>query len=205
MNDFEIACLFPCPIYISEITGVDNEIMDRIKNTEFEVMASGNGKYTKSKYILFSDQLKSLREEVDFHVNQFVYETLKVSENLSFYLTNSWVVKHSPGDWGQRHFHTNSVISGVLYLECPENSGDIVFHRDNFYPFSSTISLDYSELNFYNTLKANFKTKKNKIILFPSMVVHSIDKNLSNEDRYSLAFNYFVKGKFGTKEFELYL
>jgi hypothetical protein len=33
--------------------------------------------------------------------------------------------------------------------------------------------------------------------------MHKVKQNTTNNSRYSLAFNYFVKGKFGTEEFEL--
>ena len=41
------------------------------------------------------------------------------------------------------------------------------------------------------------ETYNNLLVLFPSHLVHSTEKNNSDEDRYSLAFNYFVEGDLG--------
>ena len=42
-------------------------------------------------------------------------------------------------------------------------------------------------------------------LLFPSTLSHSVDENFSNDTRYSLAFNAFVKGQFGKDEYKLTL
>jgi len=36
--------------------------------------------------------------------------------------------------------------------------------------------------------------------LFPSHLVHKVEKNLSDKDRYCIAFNFFIEGEFFTKE-----
>ena len=41
------------------------------------------------------------------------------------------------------------------------------------------------------------------IYMFPSSTIHSVGENETNNDRHSLAFNVHIKGKLGTKEFEL--
>jgi hypothetical protein len=32
---------------------------------------------------------------------------------------------------------------------------------------------------------------------------HSVDENKSKEERYSLAFNFYVRGRFGKEEYKL--
>ena len=44
-----------------------------------------------------------------------------------------------------------------------------------------------------------------KVVIFPSHLEHKVEKNLSKEKRYSIAFNFFVKGKFGREEYILEL
>ena len=43
------------------------------------------------------------------------------------------------------------------------------------------------------------------IRIFPSHLEHSVEKNWSTERRYSLAFNFYVRGDFGKEEYELQL
>ena len=35
--------------------------------------------------------------------------------------------------------------------------------------------------------------------------IDQLEENLSNQNRYSIAFNFFVKGKFGKEEYQLEL
>ena len=49
--------------------------------------------------------------------------------HFEWYITNSWVLKHEPNDYNPAHSHANSLITGVYYLEVPEHSGDITFHK----------------------------------------------------------------------------
>ena len=69
--------------------------------------------------------------------------------------------------------------------------------------FHSTINIEYNNPNYINEDLQNLNIQTGDIVLFPSHVMHKIRKNESNLPRFSLAFNYFVKGKFGKEEFEL--
>jgi hypothetical protein len=42
--------------------------------------------------------------------------------------------------------------------------------------------------------------ENNVLILFPSDLEHSIEKNLSEENRYSLAFNILPLGEIGSED-----
>jgi len=71
------------------------------------------------------------------------------------------------------HSHSASNFSGVLYLKVPPKSGNIVFYN----PITFSDQLDVS-------------TEEKLLILFPSLLHHSVKPNLSKEDRISIAFNY---------------
>jgi uncharacterized protein (TIGR02466 family) len=206
--DFEIEVhhLFSTPLYVSKIKPIEEEEFKFIENLEYEVMFSGNGKYTKNKYILECDELSRIKKEVQFHVDFFSRNLLDISSNVKFYTTNSWSVLHEPRDWGQMHMHTNSLISGVLYTKVSEDSGNIVFHRNSLNSiFPTALDLEYNQKNILNARTWSIKPENNMIVLFPSHVLHSIDENKSDQNRYSLAFNFFIKGHLGKDEFELVL
>jgi uncharacterized protein (TIGR02466 family) len=69
--------------------------------------------------------------------------------------------------------HPEMTYSGVLYLKVPKNSGNINF----FSPI---------ELNERRTIIPQEKD----ILIFPSIFPHSVNPNLSQEDRISIAFNF---------------
>jgi ectoine hydroxylase-related dioxygenase (phytanoyl-CoA dioxygenase family) len=47
------------------------------------------------------------------------------------------------------------------------------------------------------------KVKEGTIVIFPSHLEHSVEKNWSKIRRYSIAFNFYVRGNFGKEEYEL--
>ena len=47
--------------------------------------------------------------------------------------------------------------------------------------------------------------QKQKLILFPSTIKHSVSNLTSNKTRISLSFNVFVKGTVGSTEFKNFL
>lgn len=202
----ELHHLFSSPVYVSEISSITKDEFEFIKKLEYELMFSGNGKYTKNKFVLDCSELTRLKEEVLNHVHIFSKEILRISDRTKFYLTNSWSVLHESNDWGQMHMHTNCLLSGVLYTKVHENSGNLVFHRNNLNSiFPTAIDIEYNQKNILNGRDWEITPKDNMIILFPSHVLHSIAKNESNQDRYSLAFNLFARGHLGKNEYELFL
>tara|TARA_B110000285_G_scaffold93724_1_gene107123 strand:+ start:2575 stop:3198 length:624 start_codon:yes stop_codon:yes gene_type:complete len=204
MSEYKIHNLWPTPVYENNFL-IDNDSIDYVKNIDYERMTTGNGFISTDRYLLQHEKLKHIKDKLDFHIDVYTKKFLDIKDNAEFYIQNSWSNKHLPDDWCQPHYHTGSLISGVYYLDVPENSGDLVFQRMSSHVnlFHSTINIEYNNANYINDDLQEINVKNGDILLFPSHVMHKIRPNLSNLPRYSLAFNYFVKGKFGTKEFEL--
>ena len=62
---------------------------------------------------------------------------------------------------------------------------------------------EFDDTNSVNADRYNLKINEGTIVIFPSHLEHSVERNNSNENRYSVAFNFFVRGKFGKEEYEL--
>ena len=148
-------------------------------------------------------------DQESLHDKRIVHLAAKVggvkantAEVAEFYMQNSWAVKHLPGDEAQSHTHTGSLISGVYYLHTPKDSGNITFSKEYCYTnmFPQSVNFAYDEFNLVNCEKCTIEVENGKILLFPSHLLHSVEKNNTSEDRYSLAFNFYVRGKFGEKE-----
>src|SRR5690606_30713949 len=152
------------------------------------------------KNVLDRPEFGHVRELVMKEVETYAREILAVNEKIRFYITNSWVNRHRRGQSAGPHVHHNSLLSGVLYLKVTENSGDIVFHRNalSLIPFPPALDLDMDRFNLYNCESWGHKPKTNDICLFPSVVMHSVDPNESDEERWCLAFNVFVRGEIGS-------
>lgn len=203
----EVLPLFAIPVYETVLNPISQEIKDYIINLPYERMHVGNGWYSEEKYVLENPECEPLKKLIMEELEYFIRDTLHVRKGIDFHMTNSWAVKHEKGDWGQMHAHTNSLLSGVFYLQTNEDSGKIRFHKEinynNLFPIST--DLEYDSYNIFNSRIWTFKPKNDLLLFFPSNLMHSITDNESEEDRFSLAFNFFPKGKLGAKEFQLEL
>ena len=170
-----------------------------MKNTEYKRFPVDNGYGSVSKFLLNEQPIKSLKDKIDQVVKTYLYDILHVNKEHKFEMTESWSVKHIKGDESGSHRHANSMLSGVLYLQTDETSGDIWFHKDpnTTTVFTPTVDVTFTETNIFNSQIWAVRPKSNTLILFPSTLFHSVMPSQSDIDRYVVAFNYFAYGDFG--------
>jgi uncharacterized protein (TIGR02466 family) len=111
--------------------------------------------------------------------------------NFFIELNGIWINENFTGSLNSKHLHPQSNFSGVYYIKVPENSGDIIFYRDE-------ILYDYLEnYKIFNSSEFNIsekiEIKEDDLILFPSFLNHSVEKNLNKDSRISVAFNFNLK------------
>jgi len=202
MPEFKIHNLWPIPIYEGEIP-VKNEWKKYIEDVEYRRTHIGNSDISLNRYLL--NEMPDLKSDIENHCESFARKYLILSKNIKFVLQNSWSNIHYPGDQAQEHYHGNSLLSGVYYTHVPKNSGDIAFHKSSSYTnlFHNSIRMEYDESNNLQGETYILPVKEGMIVMFPSHLTHSVLKNLSNEPRYSLAFNFWIKGKLGKEEYIL--
>jgi uncharacterized protein (TIGR02466 family) len=170
-------------------------------------MNSDNGNISKNKYIL--NDLVDLKADIIYHSELYFKNYLKIKKDINFYITNSWINNHKSGDYAQAHCHKNAIFSGVYYLKIPKdfyNAGDLSFEKGYFNNVGvapSTFHFEYEEYNNINADTYKITPKDGMIIIFPSYLYHAVTLNSTKEDRLSLAFNFFAKGKIGKEEWEL--
>jgi uncharacterized protein (TIGR02466 family) len=198
----QIYPLFSDPIFIDQIEPVSENIKKFIINNKFQ--CDENSLFlSNDDYILNHANLLWLKNQIICSFNRYVYDILKVSSSVKFKLTNSWIVKTEINGETRTHFHGNSLVSGVYYLKSPINCGNIRFYRKkNFFP---VFDIDFSEWNIYNCVSYAFEPREGSVIFFPSNLEHKVEPNRSNENRYSIAFNFFPYGVIGKKYSELIL
>jgi len=115
--DYKMVPLFSTPLFIKEDIFIEESTKSFLRNQNFERMWTNNGDYGVDKYILNKPECASLKDKLNDAIKKYAYIELRAQENIKFYITNSWVVRHKPGDWAQDHVHTNSIISGVYYFD----------------------------------------------------------------------------------------
>jgi len=146
-------------------------------------------------YILNNEKFKNLKNEILTHLNVYTKDILKYTNN--FKITTSWITYTNPGSRGILHRHRNSLLSGIVYLQTNENSGNIIFEK---YKNVNDFYVDRKEYNLFNSELWYYKPFDNKIVIFPSDIFHRIDKNKSNILRISIAFNAVPVGTFGESD-----
>ncbi len=191
--------LFSTPIYYADIN-IDLIHLDKkLNEIEYQKYDKASGSGSVCQKILLDRYFSKVRKEIERHLNTFLYEELSFDQGKIKHLC-SWINLHEPGEASHDHIHANSLFSGVLYLDIPDSdSGDLILvHSDELPSFkTSTIDVQMKNYNLYNSKTWRFKPRNNLLIIFPSHLRHKTDPNLSNKNRYSLAFNYFLEGRLG--------
>lgn len=197
---YKVHNLFPTPVYHTSVAGVDPIIERFLINSDFSNFDENSPTHleTPKRKILDQPQLAGLRKQLQEKVNEYVHDVLGVNHDLEWHITTSWLNKAKTGGYHTLHWHSNSIISGVYYLKVNANTGSICFHKDRSHNnlWRDTFCFDFAKPTEYNTDSA-ITPKQNDLLLFPSILSHSVMKNQSSEDRYSLAFNVFPRGIIG--------
>lgn len=157
--------------------------------------------------ILRNPEFNHLKSIIDLHMENFYYNILQYKNNTYPDMTTSWLVQSLPGQQSESHFHANSIFCGVFYLKVPENSGNLIFSTNHNDDRNLTSYLDpqVEVQNQYNKRIYSLEPKENMLVLFPSTIRHAVETNRSNQERISLAFNYFIKGEFRNRAGKLFL
>ena len=192
MTEAKIFQLWPICLYKSSFD-IDEDTKQLFYNEEYERMPSGNGDYTKNKYLLHDKKYSYVIENIMKHLNGFTKKYMTVNDEVSFYLQNSWAVKHNGNDWGQTHSHANSLFSGVLYLDTPKDSGAILFDAETRPTWSTrTIEPKLDEHTILNSRSYRIEPHRGMSLVFPSHMNHSVELNRSGQNRYSLAYDVMM-------------
>ena len=105
-------------------------------------------------------------------------------------ISNMWTIINTGGAANLRHQHGNSTISGAYYVRAPKNCGDIVFYDPRPAPIFSHPKA--KSPNLLNAQVNGISPKEGALVLFPSFLDHSVNENLSNDERIVISFNIQV-------------
>jgi uncharacterized protein (TIGR02466 family) len=194
-----IVNLFPVPVYLSNLgrsftsdeLSIFKSVLDTtmVKNKENEI--------SSQKRLLDLPGLENLKEFLQTSLNSYFQKIIFPKHECTPYITISWLNTSKPGESHHRHYHPNSFISGVLYVDVVNDVDRfILFRNDRNGVFNSGLTFEGSaEANEYNADMANIMVRNGMLVMFPSSLEHCVppvetDKHV----RISLAFNSYVKG-----------
>jgi uncharacterized protein (TIGR02466 family) len=150
---------------------------------------------SENLYIFEEPELKSVKDAVQEVLDIYSRDVMCIPQRL--YVTQSWSLTNNTNVGMHGHSHSNSVLSGSLYYcEIPSPTASMVFTRHVSYQ-QIDLAPEADKRNIYNSPINRLIPKQNDVILFSSRLTHMVEPNASNQSRHSIAFNTFVKGKFG--------
>ena len=134
------------------------------------------------------DVLQPLKKEI-LRVCNELHQKLELKDKAKQMIANMWININPLGGFNIPHNHPGSIFSGVYYIKCNEDSGNLCFTHpaiNQNYHFNS-----YS-IERHNNLNAGgvqIEPEVGKLVIFPSYQSHYVQPNKSKEDRISIAFN----------------
>lgn len=103
-------------------------------------------------------------------------------------LQNYWVHATLPGEITQHHDHKPGVLSGVYYVDKPENSGDLVFVDVNpYHEYRPAVLPGTSDP--ISRPEVTMPAADGTMLVFPSWLPHKVARNDSDRRRVSVSFN----------------
>ncbi|MGH8764306.1 MAG: 2OG-Fe(II) oxygenase family protein [Burkholderiales bacterium] len=105
----------------------------------------------------------------------------------AFEITGCWANVLARGAAHKAHSHPNNFLSGVYYVRTHAGTDTLNLHDPRIQ--TSVIRPPVVELTAENTDQVVVRVRDGTLLLFPSYLQHSVDANMSGEERISISFN----------------
>jgi uncharacterized protein (TIGR02466 family) len=187
------------PIFPQAVIGLNklkvdpNKVLKYLESIEFEktslsILEEADTYMSKNHNVL--ESVSYLKDEIYNNIKNYLNNIMKIK--MDFQFTTSWATKTLPNGYSQKHIHNNSFLSGVYYPLGYKNFSIKFYKKSNFWSFKTF------EINNLNAEWYGFNIVEDGILLlFQSDLEHSIERNLSDKTRYSIAFNTLPLGEIG--------
>ena len=191
---------FPTPVWASQLDNFKNineEMYSYIKikqeNDQTGISKSNIKGWHSNDFDLNDKKIQNfigfISPKIEKVMNDMNWDKVKQSVKIN----NMWAIINMGGSANLRHQHGNSTISAAYYVRAPKNSGDIVFYDPRPAPVYSHPNA--SAPNPLNAQVNSISPKEGALVLFPSYLDHSVNENLSNEERIVISFNIRIQIK----------
>jgi uncharacterized protein (TIGR02466 family) len=156
----------------------------------------------KFNNILLHPEFKEVKEWIQECAEDFLDNALEM-EYEEFFFTESWLNISSKGGYQKVHNHSNSIISGTLYLKSEEKHPPLEFRKQKmeFEPFIS-LTEHYKKGNPNTASTLGFPCTQNTMLVFNSHLYHGHDASQVESERVGLSWNGLVN--FIEKDKDLY-
>jgi uncharacterized protein (TIGR02466 family) len=210
ISEADLMHLFPIPVLNKELDITDEELKEvqTIAHSTLEETLSSSeivrnywehapGQVlSENRNILENKKLTNIKNKIQSMIDGYVSAVYDPARNYDLYITTSWFSYLAKNKAHNHHTHSNSILSGVLYINTDKEDSIVFSRSDSSY---QTIDL-FSNSGSYHSAKAmRLPVYTKQLLIFPSglpHVVHPVDGHES-DTRISLSFNTFVRGDIG--------
>ena len=156
----------------------------------------------KFNNILLHPEFKDIRIWVEECARDYLDDVLQM-EYEEFFLTESWLNISGRGGYQKIHNHSNSIISGTLYLKSEDKHPPLEFKKQKmeFEPFIS-LTEHYKKGNPNTASTLAFPCTQDTMLVFNSYLYHGHGASQVESERIGLAWNGLVN--FVEKDKDLY-
>ena len=185
---------FSTPVWASQIKNYKDtnegiyKYIKNLQNIDQEGIIKSNVKGWHSKdFNMKDDNVVDFIKLISPNINQVINDMNWDINIQRAEITSMWAIVNVGGASNARHHHGNSDISAAYYVRAPKNCGEIVFYDPRpapvyFHPLST-------KPNSLNAMQNAVNPVEGGLVLFPSYLDHSVNPNLSNEERIVISFN----------------
>ena len=191
---------FPTPVWtlqLDDYQSINEQMYKFIKITQSkdqQGISKSNIKGWHSKdFNMQENEPKNFIKFILPAIEQVITDMNWEKQKQSININNMWAIINTGGSANLRHQHGNSTISGAYYVRAPKNSGDIVFYDPRPAPVYTYPKALYP--NLLNAQVNGISPKEGVLVLFPSYIDHSVNENLSSEERIVISFNITIQVK----------
>lgn len=189
--------LFPTPIFEFDLSNKINfnQVKKDIESLHEDYIENWS-KYSFHDIISTDDNLHmnekfcGLVKVLDEYIH-VVMNRLNI-KNDGYHFLGLWANTHRRCTIHPSHQHPNSLLSGVLYVNVPEKSGDLYFDD----PRESKSIVAYTNGDSVNSMYQyrswDFIPKVGRLIIFPSWLRHGTHPSTLNEGDYRMCMSFNV-------------
>lgn len=185
---------FPTPIWWEQVNINNDEIVNfchTLRNSDpIGRKLSNIGGWQSQNLKPHEHQSLHLLSNTIYQLSSKCIEDIGYDVNgASLEILNMWVNINEEFNYNQVHIHDTSLLSGVYYAKCSDNSGELEFYRNFSDQFIISSVGPVERSTTISASVARYRPAVGMLVLFPSHIPHSVLPSTVAEERISLAFN----------------
>jgi uncharacterized protein (TIGR02466 family) len=194
----DLNLVFSTPIWtmiVDDYKSINTDMLNYIKSLQAEdpkgINRSNVSGWHSNPFEMKHTSVLSFFNKIQKNLNKAIIDLGWNSPSNEFKITSSWSIINKKGSSNNRHIHSDNYISAAYYVRAPEGCGDILFYD----PREAKVIRKPKGVDG-NALSAdviNIKPKEGLLVLFPSYLYHSVEENITDNERVVISFNLDIK------------